>query len=141
MTLIIERVSDSKILIHDGSTNLMEIDTTDGVRINGALKVGTSSALTGIGGAYKIARGEVTLDGGNPTPISTGLATVVACTVTDKRSTAPGVDPTAFTVDYGGGVAAGTVNVYAWKITATGDGTLVASTDSDDVISWIAIGT
>ena len=140
MTLKIEQLSDTKIWIHDGATNIMEIDTSAGVRINSAFKVGTSSGLTGVDGAYKIARGEVTLDGGNPTPIVTGLATVVACTVTDKRATAPGVDPTFLTVDYGGGVAAGTVNVYAWKITATDNGTLIASTDADDVISWIAIG-
>lgn len=99
------------------------------------------TVLGGVAAGYKIARGEVTLDGSNPTPIVTGLATVVACTVCDKRTTAPGLDPHHFTVDYAGGVAAGTVNLYAWKPTGAADVTLIASTDADDVISWIAIGT
>lgn len=125
-----------------------EIDIESG----GALKIaGTDktaaiadaveSPVAGLADGYKVARGEVTLDGSNPTAIATGLATVVACTVTDKRATAPGLDPTHFTVDYGGGVAAGTVNLYAWKPTGAGDATLIASTDNDDVVSWIAVGT
>lgn len=111
---------------------------------SGALKIGgvDKTAMTiGVAAGYKIARGEVTLDGTNPTPIATGLATVVACSVTDKRATSPVLDPYTFTVDYGGAVAAGTVNLYAWKVTGAGDATLIASTDADDVISWIAVGT
>lgn len=106
-----------------------------------ALAAAVAAPAAGIAAGYKVARGEATLDGSNPTAIVTGLATVVACTVTDKRATAPGLDPTHFTVDYGGGVTAGTVNLYAWKPTGAGDTTLIASTDNDDVVSWIAIGT
>jgi hypothetical protein len=125
-----------------------EIDIVSGgaLKIAGTDKTAVLAAAVaaptaGVAAGYKVARGEVTLDGTNPTPIVTGLATVVACAVTDKRATAPGLDPTHFTVDYGGGVTAGTVNLYAWKPTGSGDATLIASTDNDDVVSWIAIGT
>lgn len=99
-----------------------------------------AAGVTGVAAAYRLARGEATLDGTNPTPIVTGLATVVACVVTDKRADTPGDDPVMFTVDYGGGVTAGTVDLYAWKNNGT-DPTLVASTDADDVVAWIAVGT
>jgi hypothetical protein len=49
MTLIIEKISDTKIWIHDGSTSIMEIDTTDGVRVNGDFKIGTASLTTELG--------------------------------------------------------------------------------------------
>lgn len=108
----------------------------------GALKLaGVSIApIAGVAAGYKIARGEATLDGTNPTPIVTGLATVVACTVTLKSASTPGDDPVAFTVDYAGAVTAGTVNLYAWKNNGT-DPTLVDSTNNAAVVSWIAIGT
>ena len=41
MALIIEQLSPTRISIHDGSTSLMVIDTTGGVRIDGAFKLGT----------------------------------------------------------------------------------------------------
>lgn len=108
----------------------------------GALKFAGTTMLpvAGVASGYKIARGEATLDGSNPTPIVTGLATVEACTATRKSATTPGDDPVAFTVDYGGGVTAGTVNLYAWKTDGT-DPTLIASTNNSAVVSWIAIGT
>jgi hypothetical protein len=49
MTLIIEKISDTKIWIHDGSTSIMEIDTTDGVRVNGDFKIGANSLTTELG--------------------------------------------------------------------------------------------
>jgi hypothetical protein len=121
-----------------------EIDIESG----GAFKIaGTdvaailATAPAAVAAGYKIARGEVTLDGSNPTPITTGLATVVACTVSLKSSSAPGDDPSWLSVDYGGGVTAGAVNLYAWKNTGGTDPTLVASTNSSAVVSWIAVGT
>lgn len=86
---------------------------------------------------YKIRRGVTALDGSNPTAVATGLSTIVSATVTRKDSSAPGVDPSAFSVDFSG--TDGTLNIYAWKVTASGDATLVASTNTDDVC-WIAIG-
>src|SRR5919197_1391999 len=78
-----------------------------------------SGKVEGVGSSYKLARGEVTLDGSNPTPITTGLTTVVACTVTLKAAATPGDDPTSFSVDYAGSVTAGVVNLYAYKTDGT----------------------
>jgi hypothetical protein len=88
--------------------------------------------------AYRVARGEVTLDGSNPTPITTGLNTIVAATVTLKKTTSPGDDPVGATVDYTG--SDGTLNLYAWKTDGT-DPTLVASTNNSAVFCWVAVGT
>lgn len=91
------------------------------------------------GQAYRVARGEVTLDGTNPTPITTGLNTIVSASVSLKSSSAPGDDPSWASVDYTG--SDGTLNLYAWKNTGGTDPTLVASTNNSAVFCWIAVGT
>lgn len=101
------------------------------------LPLGADGAANG----NKIVVGEVTLDGSNPTPIVTGLSVVLGCQVTRKSAVAPALDPLLFSVDYGGGVTAGTVNVYAWKATASGDGTEIASANATAVLSYTAYGT
>jgi hypothetical protein len=85
-----------------------------------------------------VARGETALDGGNPTPVATGLATVIAFVAMLKGSAAPGVGTSVLTSDIAG--AAGNVNVYAWKVTGAGDTTLIASTGTESFY-WVAIGT
>lgn len=136
----LQRRQDGTVAVPSGAS--VDFESGAALKIAGTDRTtALSTAPAGVAAGYKIARGEVTLDGSNPTAIATGLATVVAATVTNKRSTAPGLDPHIFTVDYGGGVAAGTVNLYAWKPTTSTDTTLIASTDADDVISWVAIGT
>ena len=97
----------------------------------------TTNYAVGVASGYKIARGTITLDGTNPSSAAHGLTTVVACTITDVRTTAPGADPTAFTYT----IATTNIDVYAWKPTAQADTALVASTDADDVIAWICVGT
>lgn len=87
------------------------------------------------GSGLKIRAGEATLDGTNPTPVITGLASIVAAHVCQKKATTPGDDPTALTYD----TTDGTLNIYAWK-TDGSDPTLVASTNNAAVIGWIAIG-
>jgi hypothetical protein len=82
-------------------------------------------------------RGTATLDGSNPTPVTTGLAGIVSCTLTSNRSAAPGDDPVAFTGTWAGG---GTLNIYAWLHNGS-DPTLTASSDSDDVVAWACEGT
>ncbi|HYN64081.1 MAG TPA: DUF2190 family protein, partial [Candidatus Limnocylindrales bacterium] len=70
------------------------------------------------GAGSKFAAGEVTLDGTNPTSVAaatTGLATVVSAHAVMKKATSPGDDPTVLTVDYGGAVPAGRLDIYAWK--------------------------
>jgi len=91
---------------------------------------------TGVAGGYKIARGEAALDGGNPTPVATGLTTVVAFVATLKGTAAPGDSTSVLTADISGA----TVSVYAWKNTSGSDPTLVASTGTESFY-WIAVGT
>lgn len=97
--------------------------------VNGALGVGTG---------YKIARGQVILDGSNPSQASHGLTTVQACTLTNNRTTVMGAnEPHYFTYAT---AATSTLNVYAWLYHAT-QANVTASTDSNDVVSWMCIGT
>lgn len=83
----------------------------------------------------KVRAGTATLDGSNPTPVTTGLSTIVAATVSLKATATPGDDPTSFSVGYSGG----TLNIYAYKTDGT-DPTLVASTNSSATVDWIAVG-
>lgn len=89
-----------------------------------------------IGGVpVSIVRGVVTLDGSNPTPVTTGLTTIYAACASIKQDAAPN-DPCTVTVDYTGG----TLNIYAWKLAEGTPNTLEASTNNTAVISWIAVG-
>lgn len=92
-------------------------------------------AVAGIAAGYILARGETALDGSNPTPVVTGLTTVLGFACTLKGSVAPGVGTTTLTQVISGG----TVNVYGWKPTATGDCTLIASTGTES-FDWVAVG-
>jgi hypothetical protein len=113
------------------------LDVRPEAQVIGVVKA-AKAAASGLG--YTLARGEVTLDGSNPTSVViVGLSTIVGATVTLKQATAPGDDPVALTCDYGGAVPAGRLDIYAWKTDGT-DPTLVASTNAAAVISWIAIG-
>jgi hypothetical protein len=82
--------------------------------------------------------GTVTLDGSNPTPIALAgyLSVVDAAVVSLEGAAAPGVDPSALT----SAISGTTINVYAWKITATDNGTLIASTDNARLVNWFASG-
>jgi hypothetical protein len=97
------------------------------------------NGITGVAGGYKIARGTAAaLDGSNPTPIATGLTTIVSAAVQLRGTAAPGDNTSVLTTDYTG--SDGTLNVYAWKNTGGSDPTLVASTGTE-TFDWIAIGT
>jgi hypothetical protein len=84
----------------------------------------------------KIARG-VTAVTGSATNLATGLAEVEDVVISIKRSAAPGVDVALAT--WALGAAAGQINLYCWKPTATNDCTLIAATAAVDV-EWLAIG-
>jgi hypothetical protein len=161
MTLIIERVSDTKIWIHDGSTSIMEIDTTDGVRVNGDFKIGANSLTSelgilndvtrtaaqinlltqGVAAGYKIARGVHTTVDENDTVV-TGLATVVAVVASlDSDPVAGAQFVTASIGDQAGSPAAGSILIKTWKATAAGDTALIAATTFSKLVGWIAIGT
>ena len=93
-------------------------------------------SVAGAASGYVLARGEGTLDGTNPTPVASGLTTIISATVTLKGSAAPGVGTSSLTA-----VISGTnINVYAWKVTSDTDTTLVASTGTEGFY-WTAVGT
>lgn len=98
-----------------------------------------STPVAGVGAGYRIARGVTALDGSNPTPVVTGLTTVVAATVTLEGSSAPGVGTSVLTIA-STNYATGALAVYAWKPTSNADPTLVASTGTEN-FEWIAVGT
>lgn len=83
----------------------------------------------------KIVAGEVTLDGANPTPVATGLSTIVGVALTLKGTTAPG-DSTSV-LSYG--LSGGTLNIYAWQPTSGTDPTLVAS-NGTPVVGYVVMG-
>jgi hypothetical protein len=86
---------------------------------------------------------DVTLDGSNPTPVVTPFTTVKFAVANLKKSTtdaAGAANVQHVSVDYGGAVAAGTVNLYAWNSVATADANEVASTNSARVVSVFAVG-
>lgn len=143
------RWSGNKQVFYEGSQDILEIDG-DNLQINvptGAkIAVAGSdvtssvsgSAVAGVAAGYIVARGETALDGGNPTPVATGLGTVIAFVATLKGTAAPGVGTSTLTANIAG--AAGNVNVYAWKPTSNADPTLVASTGTESFY-WVAVGT
>lgn len=100
--------------------------------------LGTSSGsfVSGVASGYLLARGEAALDGSNPTPVATGLTSIVAAALTLSGSSSPGVGTSVLTY----AVSGATLNVYAWKVTSDADPTLIASTGTE-TFSWIAIGT
>jgi hypothetical protein len=97
-----------------------------------------TKAILGSAAGLKVDAGEVTLDGSNPTPVTvTGMTSISSVQLTIKSAAALGVDPTTVTYNTSGT----TLNIYAWKVTGTGDTTLIASTNSEIVIGWVAYGT
>lgn len=96
-------------------------------------------AVGGVAAGYAIARGVTALDGSNPTPVTTGLTTVVSMVVSLESASAPGVGTSILTVDETN-YATGAGAVYAWKVTGAGDTTLIASTGTEN-FQWIAVGT
>lgn len=161
MAIQIEKISDTQIWIHDGPTNIMTIDTADGVRIDSTFKIGTdlispsaselaaingltktaaelNALVGGVAAGYRIARSAtpVALDGSNPTTVATGLTTIVACGACLSGTAAPGVG----TIVLSAAISGANINVYGWKPTSAIDGTLIAS-DGTESFHWWAIGT
>ena len=115
----------------------IDIESGGAIKIAGTDRTAAlATAPAGVAAGYKIARGEIALDGSNPTPVTTGLTTIVSAAVALKGTSAPGVGTSIVTY----GVSGGTLNIYAWKPTGSGDCTLIASTGTETV-GWVAIGT
>ncbi len=121
----------------DGDLASVDFPSGAKVKIAGAdvTAAVAGAAVAGVASGYLLARGETALDGSNPTPVVTGLTTVLGFSCTLKGSAAPGVGTTVLTQV----ISSGTVNVYAWKPTATGDCTLIASTGTES-FDWVAVG-
>ena len=77
----------------------------------------------------QIVAGEIALDGTNPTPIVTGLSTIVAVGLSLKKAATPSADTTHLSY----GVSGGTVNAYAWQAADLADSTLIASTFTETI--------
>ena len=96
----------------------------------------TQAQLESLAGSLIAKGGEVTLDGSNPTPVTvSGITTITSASVSLKATSTPGDDPTQFSVSWSGN----TLSIYAYKTDGT-DPTLIASTNSSAVVSWVAVG-
>lgn len=143
------RYDQNTLVFFDGAQDILKVDGTNGaidIPSGSKLKIAGSditSSVTGgnaagVAAGYVIARGETALDGSNPTPVATGLGTVIAFVATLKGTAAPGDSTSVLSANIAG--AAGNVDVYAWKNTGGTDPTLVASTGTESFY-WIAVGT
>jgi len=101
----------------------------------GAVVTGLAKTVPRGSAEITIEHGLGVLGGSNPTVITTALTTIIAFTATLIGSAAPGVGTSLLTVTIAGGVG----SVYAWKVTGSGDATLIASAGGES-FSWIAIG-
>lgn len=83
--------------------------------------------------------GSVTLDGSNPTSVTTGLSVIVNCTVDQMAAATPNDDPIGFTLDTH--AVAGRLDIYAFANASATDPTWVASTVSTVLMRWMCVGT
>lgn len=97
----------------------------------GVVMLGTGSTITGV------RAGTTTLDGSNPTSVTTGLSAITGCTVQQALGSTPGDDPIGFTNIWT--ASAGRLDIYAYKTNGS-DPTWVASTDAVAVIGYVCIG-
>lgn len=134
-------LTSAHLLVGNGSNVATDTEITGDVAIDNAGVTSIADGITthalvaGAEAGYVIVSGETALDGSNPTAIATGLSLVGGFSATLKGSAAPGVGTSVVTYTSSGG----TVSVYAWKVTATGDCTLIASTGTE-TIGWTAVG-
>ena len=87
-------------------------------------------------GSVVMVIGEIALDGTNPTRLDmktlAKMDRVLGGTVSLKGTAAPAVDPSWLSVNYAG--TDENFDIYAWKVTASGDATLIASTATNTVV-------
>jgi hypothetical protein len=143
------RWDGNKLVFYDGAQDILEIDGANGqinvptgakfaiAGVDSTTSVAAGS-VAGVAASYKLARGETALDGANPTPVATGLGTVISFVAMLKGAVAPGVGTSVLTSNITG--AAGNVNVYGWKVTSNADPTLIASAGTESFY-WVAVGT
>jgi hypothetical protein len=130
-------LTSAHLLVGNGSNVATDVAVTGDVAITNAGVTSIAAGITtglltsGVAAGYKIARGITALDGSNPTPVATGLTTVLGFSATLNRSTAI-TSGTAF-VTYGT-ITAGSVDIYGWVLA----GTASAGTEN---VGWVAVGT
>jgi hypothetical protein len=95
-----------------------------------------ASAPVATGAGLTITTGTITLDGSNPSTAAHGLTQIYSCAFTDRRSAAPGDEVMFFTYT----TSPTLINLYAWTNTSGTDPTLVASSDNNDVVDYLCIG-
>jgi hypothetical protein len=147
MALIIEQISPTRIWIHDGSTSLLDIDTSAGVRIDSALQIGANTVGGTLGNyvattssAKKFVAGVHTTASATDTKV-TGLTTVIACGATFQTDPADANFLVSATIgDQAGAPAAGSIIINTWKTDGT-DPTPVAASSFSKVVNWWAYGT
>jgi hypothetical protein len=87
-------------------------------------------------GSVVVVIGEIPLDETNPTRLNmktlAKMDRVLGGTVSLKGAVAPGLDPSWLSVDYTG--TDENFDIYAWKVTGSGDATLIASAATDTVV-------
>jgi hypothetical protein len=108
------------------------------VKSGGEIDIEAGGSLKFGGVPFKFARGAAALDGANPTPIATGLTTILGAFTQLRGAVTPGDGTSVLTTDYTG--SDGTLNVYGWKNTGGTDPTLAASSGTD-AFDWLAFGT
>lgn len=116
------------------STKIQHVDQGDSlvVKSGGTINIEAGGSFKMAGVSMKMARGETALDASNPTPVATGLTTIVSATATLKRTTAVSSGTAFVTVDFTG--SDGTLNLYGWVLAGS------ASTGTESV-EWVAFGT
>lgn len=84
--------------------------------------------------------GEALLNG-QLVDVETGLATITAATATIKTRPRPARGPATVTVEHGTRtLPAGTLRVRVWRQAVTGSVGVDTADDSNDTVSWIAVG-
>ena len=126
----------SKALVADANKAVDALRTAQLLIGVSGSEVDKTNVVIGVAAAYKVARGETALDGGNPTSVAHGLTSCVAFTATLKGTSAPGVGTSVLTAN----INEANVDVYAWKPTGQLDATLIASTGTESFY-WVAVGT
>ncbi len=141
-------LSSTLLAIHNGTTNIADIDFSSGavnIRV-GTLQIGGYAIPTGdkisllaqgVAAGYKIARSAapVALDGSNPTSVAHGLTTCIAAFAQLSGSGAPGAGTSVLSCVINGA----NIDVYGWMPTGAALTGLIASTNTES-FHWFAIG-
>lgn len=98
-----------------------------------------AASVWGIPGSpLKFAFGTVALDGSNPTPVVTGLTTILVAFSSINDATAEGSGDGLKSLQ--NTFSGGTLSIYGMESISATDPTLVATSDAVTEVNWVAIG-